>query len=331
MISASEGEPRERAPILVTGASGLLGGRLARALLDGGARVRALVHESPVDLECERAEGDLRDREALSRAVDGVRAVVHCAALLDPVESEAAADAINHLATLALAEEAARAGVEVFVFVSSQAAIGWREDAGLVKEDAPCFPSTAYGRSKRAAERALAEADLGSMRVVILRPPTVYGPGERRNFLALARAASTGVFPIPGRGDNRMSFCHLENAVEAMRFAIDEPRATGVIHVADERPVTLREAVTTIARAAGRRQLPLPFPMPVARAVARALELAFAPTPFAPPLSPARLRTLTSDCALDTSLLRSLGFRWPVAFDEGVAETLESYRREGVS
>ncbi|HJL18075.1 MAG TPA: NAD-dependent epimerase/dehydratase family protein [Sandaracinaceae bacterium LLY-WYZ-13_1] len=317
------------APVLVTGASGFLGARLVEALGDAGVPARGLGHRRAPPRCAEGMRGDLRDPALRRRAVRGASAVVHCAALLDPVPSEREADEVNHRATVALAREAAEAGCRAFLFVSSQAALGWQPRAGLQREDAPARPTTAYGRSKRAAERALLAMDLGRTRRCVLRPPTVYGPGERRNFLALARAAATGVFPVPGRGDNRMSFCHLDNAVEAIRFALSHPDATGVLHVADPRAPTLREVVDTIARAAGRRPFAVPFPLPAARLAARACELAFAPTPWPPPLSRGRLRTLTSDCALDVSRLAALGFRWPVTFEEGVRETVASYRREG--
>lgn len=316
-------------PILVTGASGFLGARVTEALVDEGRAVRAWIHRRPVAVATERLVGDLRDEATRQKAVEGASSVVHGAALLDPIASEDDADAVNHRATVALAEAAARAGCACFVFVSSQAAIGWRADAGLVDEHAPLAPTTIYGRSKRDAEQGVARAELGAMRVVILRPPTIYGPGERRNFLALTRAVATGLFPIPGDGGNRMSFCHLDNAVEAARFALDVEAARGPLHVADARPVTLRDAVTTIARAAGRHPLPVPFPLGIARLAARATELAFAPLRRPPPLSRARLATLTADCALDTRRLARLGFVPPVGFEEGVRETVARYLVDG--
>lgn len=312
---------------LVTGGAGFVGARLLEALTDAGVPTRALVHERTAQAD-EVVRGDLRDASSLERAVRGVEVVTHCAAALDPVPSPEVADAVNHRGTLALARAAADAGVKVFVFLSSQAAIGWSEYAGLVREDAHCAPSTDYGHSKLAAERGLLALE-GPMRVVILRPPTVYGPAERRNFLALCRAVSTGAFVVPGRGDNRMSFCHLDNLVEAVRFVAREPRARGVLHVADPAPVRLGEAARTIAEAAGTSVLPAPFPLPVARTVARALEIAFAPTGARAPLDRARLRTLTSDCALDTRALRELGFFPPVSFADGVRETVARYRAEG--
>ena len=165
------------------------------------------------------------------------------------------------------------------------------------------------------------------MRVTIVRPPTVYGPGERRNFLALTRAIARGGFPILGDGQNRISFCHLDNLVEALRHVAG---TEGIVHVADAPVTSLARVVRTIAAACGTRPLPFRIPLPVARAGAIACELAFAPLRATPPLSRARLLTLTADSALDTTRLRSLGFRWPVGFDEGVAETVASYRADSV-
>lgn len=316
---------------LVTGASGFVGACLARALSDAGHRVRALEHARRAPFADERVRGGLESASARAAAVDGASVVYHAAALLDPVDSEREADLVNHVATLELARDARRAGARAFVFVSSQAAIGWSDGgAALLGEDAPCAPTTIYGRSKRAAELALAREDLAPMRVAMVRPPTVYGPGERRNFLALARAVATGVFPLLGRGDNRMSFCHVENLAAALLAIGEDERASGLLHASDARPVTLREVVDTIARAAGARRLPVSVPLPAARLVARCAELAFAPLGVRPPLDRARLTTLTSDRALDTSRLRALGFEPPVAWDEGVRETIASYRAEGV-
>jgi UDP-glucose 4-epimerase len=316
-------------PVLVTGAAGFVGFRIVQALVARGHAVRALVHETPLPHTppgVTVVRGDIREARRL--AVDDVSAVVHCAALLDPIERAEDADAVNHQATVELARHAARAQVPCFVFVSSVAAIGFRSDAGLVGTDAPCSPTTAYGRSKRAAEVALATVDL--QRLVVLRPPTVYGPGERMNFLALTRAVAGRVFPIPGSGNNRMSFCHVDNLADAVGWSLDEPAARGVLHIADAHPVTLREAVTTIGRALGRAPIRVPTPMPVARVGAVACELAFGALGARPPLTRARLATVTADQALDTSATKSMGFEPRVSFTDGVRETVEWYRETGL-
>lgn len=321
---------------LVTGASGFVGSRVCHALADRREPVRAQVRSgrAPQRAGVEVVRADLTRSDALPALVRGAGVIVHCAAALDPIEDEALGMRINRDATLALARAAAAGGCRAFVFVSSQAAIGWQQGGGLLGPDAACAPTTIYGRSKRAAELALLDprpdARLGAMRVAVVRPPTVYGPGERRNFLALARAVASGLFVVPGRGDNRMSFCHLDNLAEALVAIGLEPRAQGVLHVADASPVSLRRLARTLAAAIGARVLPLPFPMPIAKTVARALELAFAPLGRTPPLSRARLQTLTRDAALDTRATVELGIAPQVGFEEGVAETVADYKAHGL-
>ena len=318
-------------PLFVTGATGFIGQHLVAELVERGERVRALVRgEGPAPGGAEPVRGDLRQVEALAPALAGCRAVIHAAALLDPITDAAAAERVNVQATVALARAAQRAGVGCFVHLSSIAAIGLRDIRGLVGPRTPCRPAreSIYGQSKRAAELALLGLEHSGMRLVILRPPTVYGVGEQRNFLALTRAVATGLFVVPGRGDNRISFCHVGNLTSAVRFVAEEPRAEGVLHVADETAPTLREMTSLIGAGLGRRPLPLPFPLPVAWLVALALELGCRPLGRTPPLSRSRLRTLTGRFVLDGSALRALGWRPPVTVAAGVRETVDWYRAE---
>src|SRR5690606_10161309 len=154
----------------------------------------ALVRREDPSLACPQVVGDLSDVQGFAPALrTSVDAIVHCAALVDPIRDERAADAINHRATGELAHAARDAGVPAMAFVSSVMAIGFRPDAGLVAEDTPCAPPNPYGRSKRAAELGLLELDGPALRVSIVRPPTVYGRGDTKgNFLGLTRAVDTG-------------------------------------------------------------------------------------------------------------------------------------------
>lgn len=320
----------EERTAFVTGGSGFVGGHVIAALLDLGWSVRALRHQRPLPpsiADRVRAiDGDLSNVSVWAHALHGARAVVHCGALLDPIFDAGAADAINHRATVTLARAAADAEVDDFVFLSSMAAVGFAPAAGLVAPDAPCHPTTHYGRSKLAAERSLLSLNV-SMRVVIVRPPTVYGPGEARNFLALTRAIDGTVFPIPGSGDNRMSFCHVDNLAAAVSWVLQTRAARGILHVADERPVTLTEVVDTIAAALGDSAARVVrIPMPAMRAAATLSELAFRALNRPPPLTRGRLTTVAADCALDTRGTTALGFSPDVRFDAGVASTVRWYR-----
>src|SRR5690242_18359370 len=144
--------------ILVTGATGKVGSRLARRLAQRDNRIRALVRDEARagdlrDARVELVTGDLLDTESLAAAVRGVDVVVHCAAFFRGATPEQA-HAVNDLGTRHLGAAARAANVERFVFMSTSLVYG--ANAGQpVQEDSPCEPLAAYPVSKLAAERAL--------------------------------------------------------------------------------------------------------------------------------------------------------------------------------
>jgi UDP-glucose 4-epimerase len=302
--------------VLVTGATGFVGGPTMRTFLGDGWAVRALVRRDAAILDgCTAVRGDLRDEASLARATEGIDVVVHAAAQLDPIPDEGLAIAVNRRATAALAHAARDRGARAFVFVSSIAAID---------------PTTAYGRSKRGAEDDLLGGSFAPMRIAVVRAPTVYGPGERRNFLALTRAIAAGRFFVPGPGTNRMPLCHVDSLARALSVCVAKAEATGVLYVADTPPATLREIATAIGDALGRRLAPISLPMPFARAAAGALEAAGRIVGRAPPLTRARLATLTADVVFDTAPLSALGWRPARTLADGVTETVAWYRSQGL-
>src|SRR5262249_45171995 len=140
-------------------------------------------------LGVELHRGDLLEPASLADVGAGIDVVFHTAAQLNlPGVDKAAYERSNLGATLTLLEELGRHKVRRFVHLSSIAAIGIRP-VGMIDESFPCDPDLDYGRSKLRVDEALLKAwrERG-LPVVILRPPTVYGPGERYNFLSLCRA-----------------------------------------------------------------------------------------------------------------------------------------------
>ena len=165
--------------ILVTGATGKVGSRLAKRLARRGDRVRALVRDCARAAELsaagvELAVGDLLDEGSLSAAVRGVDAVVHCAAFFRGATPEQA-HAVNDTGTQRLANAARAASVKRFVFTSTGNVYGG-SGGRLVDEDAACAPTAAYPVSKLAAERFLLTFD--GIDVRVLRLPFVYGDGD---------------------------------------------------------------------------------------------------------------------------------------------------------
>ncbi|HEX2735804.1 MAG TPA: NAD-dependent epimerase/dehydratase family protein [Polyangiaceae bacterium] len=203
--------------ILVTGATGKVGSRLAKRLAQRGNQVRALVRDPTraSDLghaAIELVVGDLRDPNSLDRVVQGVDAVVHCAAFFRGATREQA-HAVNDLGTRALASAARAANVARFVFTSTGLVYG-PTGGKLAGEDDACAPLDAYPLSKLAAERYL--LGLEGFDVRVLRLPFVYGDGDAH--IAEAVPMLSGFPPA-----QRMSLGHHVDVAQAVMRLLDAP------------------------------------------------------------------------------------------------------------
>src|SRR5262249_35703651 len=154
------------------------------------------------------------------------------------------------------------AGCKRFVFVSSIAAMGFRSRVATPSSD--CEPVSPYGRAKLAAERALLDLNGNGVDVVVLRPPLVYGRGERYNFLNPVRAVDRGLFRIIGRGRNVMPLCTSDNAARVAREAALGRVAPGIHLVADDDQYSMLRIQRAICAALGRRVPRVRIPVPVA-------------------------------------------------------------------
>jgi UDP-glucose 4-epimerase len=301
--------------ILVTGASGFVGRALCRELISRGHAVRAAVRQSAPPGEAPLGAHQILvpdiaaefDRNALLAGVD---AVVHLAAVAHRAAGEAEIRRTNFDATLKLAESAA-GSVRRFVFLSSAKVHG--EDSGgkAYSETAPLHPEDAYGRSKVEAEQSLADlAARSGMELVLVRPPLVYGPRVKANFLRLLGWIDSGL-PLPlASVHNRRSLIYLENLVDAIALCTEHPLARGAFLVSDEEAVSTPELVTRIARALGRPPRLLPFPPALLR--------------FAGTIAghAGEVRRLTGNLLVDPSRARRvLDWRPPYALDQGLVET----------
>ncbi len=215
--------------ILVTGATGKVGSRLAKRLGKRGDQVRALVRDKAraADLDVELVVGDLLDAGSLAAAVSGVDAVVHCAAFFRGATPEQA-QAVNDVGTRHLAEAARAAAVKRFVFTSTGLVYG-PSDGRLVGEDAACAPIAAYPVSKLAAERFLFGLD--GLAVYVLRLPFVYGDGDAHIAEAVPMMRT---FPRT----MRMSIGHHVDVAQAVTRLLDAPAPAHRIYnvVDDEAP-----------------------------------------------------------------------------------------------
>jgi len=315
--------------ILVTGATGFIGRALCPLLRSRGFAVRAAVRGRaalPADIEIATIDA-LGPSTHWSAAVSGVDAVVHLAGrahVLDHTGADEAerVRAVNVEATVHLARAATRAGVRRFVFVSTAKVHGEQNAGGpWTEQDAPA-PQDLYAQSKWEAEQALTQLSRTSaLEVVILRPPLVYGPGVKANFLRLLRTVDRGL-PVPlGAIHNRRSLVYVDNLADAIATCLDRPAAANrTFLVSDGEDVSMPELIRRVAGALDRPVRLVGVPLWLLRFGARLLR------------RDADFERLAGDLAVDASAIRrDLGWQPPYSMQAGLESTAKWYRSIGGS
>ena len=307
--------------VLLTGASGFIGRALCARLVAHGVDVVGAgrsVPDTPVPGVHYRTVGELGASTDWSETLLGVLAVIHCAARVH-VMCEQAHDPLaefrrtNVEGTLNLARQAASAGVRRFVFLSTVKVNGER---GYYNEADIPAPQDAYGISKYEAELGLcAIAAETGMEAVIIRPPLVYGPGVRANFLALLRAVAWGI-PMPlGAIHNRRSLVALGNLLDLIIICLNHPSAANqTFLVSDGEDLSTAELIRRMARALGCPARLIPVPMTVLMAAATLLGK-----------REAAERLCGSLQVSITKTQKVLGWTPLVSVDEGLRRTAEHY------
>lgn len=314
--------------VLVTGASGFLGGHLVDRCLAEGHQVRALVRRTS-DLSRLRAldgvelvHGSLEDADSLRRAVAGVDVVHHSAARVVDFGTRAQFRQANVVGTEQLLHAARRAGAHRFVFVSSPSALMRVKDGDRfdIDESTP-YPDrflNLYSETKAAAERRVLAADGPDFSTVALRPRGIWGPRDHSGFLPrMVAGMRAGRLPDLAAGKRvEVSLCHCDNAVAACLRAAAAPaeRVGGRAYFIADRERT--DLWAFLARLAGMFDgVPptRPFPPRVRDALAATVDHLWKLPPLrarvAPPLSRYTVALLTRSTTYDTgAAARDFGY-----------------------
>ncbi|MFG2395115.1 NAD-dependent epimerase/dehydratase family protein [Streptomyces lavendulae] len=335
--------------ILITGATGFLGGHLAEACLQDGHRVRALVRPgsetgrlSTLGPGLELVPGDLCDPGSLVRAAVGCDAVLHSAARVVDHGSRALFEDVNVTGTQLLLTAARAAGATRFVFVSSPSALmhPHEGDRILIDESTPypARPFNHYCATKGAAERYVLSADAPDFTTCALRPRGIWGPRDHAGFLPrMIASMHAGRLPdLSGGKRVRVSLCHVDNAVDACLRAVAAPaeRIGGKAYFVADREETDLWAFLTRVGALLDCPPPRPrVPVAVTRAAAGAVEAAWrlrsSPT-AGPSLSRYTAALLTRSTTYDTGAARrDLGYDPPRTQEDGVRGLLRWIRSIG--
>ena len=239
--------------ILVTGGTGFLGSRLIPQLVKDGHQVFAVARSPSSDgklraLGATPTGGDLEGSAPLSLPV--VDAVVHAAAYFRFAGPRTPYFRINVEGTIALLKAAEKAGAKTFIYVSAAGTI--MDDGGLpisnADESVPTHPDSfsAYLASKSRGEAAVLAANKAGFRTIALRPPAIWGPGDKWSR-ELPPAIKSGQFAFINRGEYAFVTCHVDNVIEAVQCALERGAGGHAYFINDREKITFREFIKNIA------------------------------------------------------------------------------------
>ena len=324
--------------ILVTGSTGFIGARLLKLLAEEGASVRVFLRPESaagaLQAKGDAVRGSFGDPEALRRAVEGVDRIVHLAGV-----TKAAGDAgfeegnVMPVRNLLAAVKEHNPGLKRFVLVSSLAAAGPATEGvhGVRESDDP-RPVSAYGRSKLRAEDLCMEAS-ASVPVTIVRPPAVYGPGDR-DVLQVFLMLSKGVLVSAGNSrKQRFSMIHVDDLVRGIMAAARSERSVGrIYYITSAQAWSWDEVIAAARPVLGFRKLwRITLPKPVVFLLGTVVGAVASLSGKPGLLNRDKAGELVQDfwvCSPEAAAL-DFGFTAPTPLGEGVAKTVEWYRREG--
>ena len=266
--------------ILLTGGTGFLGGHTARKLLDHRHTVHLLGRdfggaEPLLKRGAVAVLADLRDREAVMTACQGMDAVIHAGALSSAWGPRADFLAVNVEGTEAVIDGCLHASVGRLVHISSPAVVFTGRDHEDVDERRPYAPvfTSAYAESKKLAEDRVNAAYRAGLPVVILRPKAIFGPGDRALIPRLLAAARSGRLRQFGSGENRVDLTYVENVAHAILLALESRAAVGRTYfITNDEHVRLWPVIRRLLQSLHLPHQLKPLPLPLAMAVGAWME-----------------------------------------------------------
>lgn len=303
--------------ILVTGASGFIGGKLR---LDG---TRALVRKKQTDLD---AIGDLLDFQSLIQGCKDIDTIFHCAGYAHAF-NDSNPDThwrINFEGTSNLIKAAGISGVKRVVFLSSVKAAGAASSKGLTEKfQRPA--ASAYAQAKLAAEEAVLDGGKKyNMHVVNLRLAMVYGKGGRGNLERMIRAVRAGWFPPVPDTHNKRSVVHISDVLSAIYLVATDPRANQATYIiADHTPYSTRQIYDTIRQVLGLAPARWALPEKYFRAAAACGDCFEKFLPIKAPVNGELVRQLLdSEYYLPDQIAQSIGWRAQTDLQQGLREMI---------
>jgi dihydroflavonol-4-reductase len=322
-------------PILVTGASGFVGGHLAEALDHQKKKIKLLVRSSsqlafkPTS-NMKLCEGDVTDKASLKKAMDGVETVYHLAGLLRGA-NYAHYEKVNIEGTRNVCEAFVRQKTRKrIVYVSSLSAAGPSEKEEPLSEEMAPRPVSFYGQTKLGGEEVVRSYQK-KIKTVILRPGAVYGPREK-DILEYFKMVKRGLVLIPGDGSLKVSFVYVDDLVQAILLAGRSVKAPGnTFFVSDGKSYTWEDYSWGIAKAFHKSFRVFHVPMPLVRGAAYLADLKAQLTGRASIVSTDKIKEAPGPgwvCS-NAKIVRKLGFKPRYDINQGIRKSVDFYLKAG--
>lgn len=322
--------------VLVTGGTGFIGSHTVEELLRRSFNVRCIVRPGRKDpgwlkgLRVEAVEANLADPASLLPLLDDVTHVIHVAGVTKAKTKLDYARG-NVLTTEALLKACAqKKSIEKFCYVSSLTVVGPSLDGKPVDESTPCRPLTAYAKSKLDAESVCRKYS-ASFPLVIIRPPTVYGPRDRDTF-EMFRWVSYGIRPVIGSGEKALSLVHAADLARGIVDATISAKTQGETYfVADPVIYPFASLISMLSELEGKRTFPVRFPKPLLYAVAGIVEAVslLGPVPAVLSVDKARDLLQTHWICSPRKIREHLGFATNIPAEKGFRTTFDWYKDKG--
>jgi nucleoside-diphosphate-sugar epimerase len=315
----------------VTGGSGFVGGRLIPALVERGWEVRGLARSDGAAakvkaLGAEPVMGDLGDREALGRGMEGSAVVFHAAAHVKDWGPRKEFITANVAGTAMCLTQARAVGVPRFIHVSTEAVLLGGPPLVRVDESRPRpdAPFGLYAETKGMAEERVLAANGRDLCTIVMRPRFVWGKGDNAILPKLVASVKSGQFRWIAGGRYLTSTCHVDNVIEGLVLAAERGRPGGIYFLTDGEPVEVRSFFSAMLATQGVDPGERSIPRGLAKAMALASEAAWTVLPFLPgdpPITRTAVRLIGEEVTVDDTRAREeLGYRANKSREQGLAE-----------
>ncbi len=325
--------------VLITGATGLLGGHLLHELQQRGEQIRALVlpgenAEKLLTQGVEVVRGDVTDASTLAPAVKDIEVIIHLAGMMGVWRPIADYRLVNVTGSKNLYRAAEEAGVRRFVHTSSHTVYGLGHGRFMTEQERLQPDPDPYSISKAEGDHLIRRLMRKSpTETIIIRPGTFFGPGDRLHFGRMAERIKQGKGVIIGQGDNALPFCYVTDVVQGFLLAAYHENAPGnVYNITNDRPLTQQAMFNAIADAVGgkRPSRHLPYrPLYYGSIVAEKIALMAHTKPIVTRLGAMMFGTDTRHSV--EKARRELGYEPKVDLREGIKLAAEWFNAGGMT